>query len=55
MIEHKILEKLCLKHPVKYYHYISQAELKIADMDDKEQMKITDVRINIEHGQKCWE
>ncbi len=40
----RFLEKLCLKRPIKDYHFVAQAEIKIADVDDKEEMKITDVR-----------
>ncbi len=36
-------EKLILDHDVRYYHFVSQAEVIIDGMDDVEEMKNTDV------------
>lgn len=38
-------EKLCLAEDIKTYSYVSQAELTIDGVDDKEEMKLTDVRV----------
>lgn len=37
--------KLYLNKPLKYYHFIAQAELSIPDLDDKQEMAITNVRL----------
>lgn len=41
-----IADNLDLKQDMRYYHFQSQAELTIDGVDDKEEMKITDVLIS---------
>lgn len=36
-------EKCLLDQDLRYYHFVAQAELTIDGMDDKEEMKLTDV------------
>lgn len=38
-------EKLLLDQELRYYHAVSQAELTIDGVDDKEEMKLADVKI----------
>jgi len=40
-------EKLLLSQDVKYYHFVSQGDLTVVGMDDKEEMGITDEAFDI--------
>jgi hypothetical protein len=40
----KFAEKLLLDQEMKFYHFVSQAELTIDGIDDNEEMTMTDVR-----------
>lgn len=47
MIDGKFAEKLFLTRKITDYHLISQAEVTIDGMNDKEEMQITDVIYNL--------
>jgi myosin heavy subunit len=42
-----LVEKLFLTRPIREYHFISQAEVTIDGVDDKEEMGITDVSVRV--------
>lgn len=40
-----LAERLELPNELRYYHFVSQAELTIDGVDDSEEMKLTDVSL----------